>query len=93
MYEYFQEPGDKFKRPTVLAIRTKQWKYVTYPLDSNFTPELYDLQTDPDELDNLIGDAKHAQTLDQLKAELEKLKQQTGFKLPEANRQQKIRRK
>jgi len=91
LYEYFQEQGDRFKRPTVLAIRTKNWKYITYPLDSSFTAELYDLQADPGELNNLVGDAKHAETLNQLKAELEKLKQQTGFRLPDASRQRKKR--
>ncbi len=91
LYEYFQERGDKFKRPTVLAVRTKQWKYVTYPLDSSFTAELYDLQADPEELNNLIGDEKHAGTLNQLKDELEKLKQQTGFKFPDASRQRGVR--
>ncbi len=91
LYEYFQEKGDKFKRPTVLAVRTKRWKYVTYPLDSSFTAELYDLQADPDELNNLIGDEKHAGTLNQLKDEMEKLKQQTGFRFPDASRQRRKR--
>jgi N-acetylglucosamine-6-sulfatase len=91
LYEYFQENGDRFKRPTVLAVRTKRWKYVTYPLDSSFTAELYDIQNDPDELDNLIGDARHAETLDHLKADLGKLRQQTGFRFPEASRQRRKR--
>jgi arylsulfatase A-like enzyme len=91
LYEYFLEKGDKFKRPSVLAVRTKRWKYITYPLDSSFTVELYDLQADPEELNNLIGDAKHAETLNQLKAELEKLKQQTGFRFPDASRQRRVR--
>ncbi len=86
LYEYFQEKGDRFKRPAVLAVRTKRWKYVTYPLDGSLTAELYDLQTDPQELDNLIADPKYAETLNQLKDELEKLKQQTGFGFPEPAR-------
>ena len=84
LYEYFAERGDRFKRPVAVAVRTKRWKYVTYPLDSSLTSELYDLQTDPEELDNLIGDPKCGATLNELKDELENLKRQTGFRFPPA---------
>ncbi|MHC4681901.1 MAG: sulfatase family protein, partial [Planctomycetota bacterium] len=87
LYEYFQEGDRRFKRPTVLAVRTKRWKYVTYPLDSSLISELYDLQTDPAELNNLIGDPKYAGTLEEMKNELEKLKRQTGFRFPQTARQ------
>ncbi|HUV66062.1 MAG TPA: sulfatase/phosphatase domain-containing protein, partial [Sedimentisphaerales bacterium] len=87
LYEYFQENGDRFKRPAVLAVRTKRWKYVTYPLDSSLISELYDLQADPEELNNLIDDPGYAGTLSELKDELDKLKQQTGFRFPTASRQ------
>jgi N-acetylglucosamine-6-sulfatase len=82
LYEYFQKGDRKYERPTVLAVRTKRWKYVTYPLDSSLTSELYDLQTDPEELNNLISDPKYAGTLEEMKKELERLKQQTGFRFP-----------
>ena len=83
LYEYFREADRKFNRPTVLAVRTKQWKYVTYPHDDSLTRELYDLKGDPEELNNRIGDPKFADTIEQMKNELEKLKQKTGFRFPE----------
>ena len=87
LYEYFQEADRKYKRPTILAIRTKRWKYVTYPLDNSLTSELYSMQDDPDELNNLIGDPNCASVIDRMKKELEQLKRETGFRFPEQKRE------
>jgi N-acetylglucosamine-6-sulfatase len=76
-YEYFQERGSA-GLPTMLAVRTKQWKYVTYP-DLNDIDELYDLRNDPREMKNLALDGAHRKTLDEMKAELERLKRETGY--------------
>jgi len=83
LYEYFQEVDRKYKRPTILAVRTKQWKYVTYPLDNSLTSELYDMVTDPEELNNLIGNPKYSDILEPMKKELERLKKESGFRFPE----------
>ncbi|MFH1883121.1 MAG: sulfatase/phosphatase domain-containing protein, partial [Planctomycetota bacterium] len=82
LYEYFQEVDRRFKRPTVLAVRTKRWKYVTYPLADKLTDELYDMKNDPEELDNLIGDAGCADVVERMKKELERLKRKTDFRFP-----------
>ena len=82
LYEYFQEVDRRFKRPTVLAVRTKRWKYVTYPLSDKLTDELYDMENDPEELDNLIGDAGCADVVERMKKELEQLKTKTNFRFP-----------
>ena len=82
LYEYFQEVDRKYKRPTVLAVRTKRWKYVTYPLADKLTEELYDMKNDPEELNNLIGDAGRADVAEQMKKELERLKRKTNFRFP-----------
>jgi len=82
LYEYFQEADRRFKRPTVLAVRTKRWKYVTYPLDDSLTSELYDVQADPEELNNLVGSPESADVVRQMKKELEQLKKETGFRFP-----------
>jgi N-acetylglucosamine-6-sulfatase len=83
LYEYFQETDRRFKRPTVIAVRTKHWKYVTYPLDSSLTSELYNLRTDPEELDNLFGIPGYDDITKQMKKELVRLKKQTGFRYPQ----------
>ncbi len=83
LYEYFQEADKRYKRPTVIAVRTKQWKYVTYPLDNSLTSELYDLRTDPEELDNLFGNPEYAHIKDQMRNELTRLQKKTGFRYPE----------
>ncbi len=84
LYEYFQEGDRKYKRPTVIAVRTKQWKYVTYPLDDSQTSELYDLKNDPEELNNLFGNPEYAAITEQMKKELTQLKRKTGFRYPPA---------
>ena len=48
-------------------VRTKYWKYVYQPNDLD---ELYDLQTDPAEMHNLVNDHAHADLLDEMKARL-----------------------
>jgi N-acetylglucosamine-6-sulfatase len=83
LYEYFQETDRRFKRPTVIAVRTRQWKYVTYPLDNTLTSELYNLRTDPEELDNLVGNPEYADITEQMKKELTQLQKKTGFRYPE----------
>ncbi len=83
LYEYFQEVDRRFKRPTVLAVRTKRWKYVTYPLSDKLTDELYDMKNDSEELDNLIGDAGCADVVERMKKGLEQLKTKTNFRFPE----------
>ena len=82
LYEYFEEADRKYKRPTVLAVRTKQWKYVTYPRAGKLTDELYDMRSDPEELDNLIGQAGRADVVEQMKKELEQLQTKTNFRFP-----------
>lgn len=48
-------------------IRKDQWKY-TYWLHD--TPELYDLKSDPQELNNLAGDPQHAAIAGELRSRL-----------------------
>lgn len=81
LYEYFREEGNV---PTCLAVRTRDWKYVTYPEDPALPPELYDLRADPGELANLAGQAAHGDTERRLAARLQELLRETGYRRPGA---------
>jgi arylsulfatase A-like enzyme len=76
LYEYYDYPGDEQVRPC-RGVRTERYKYIHY-----FTApeefELYDLKSDPDELHNLYGDARHADLSRQLAARLDELRRETG---------------
>ena len=77
MYEYFQEsyaPGFV----TVTGVRTKKYKYIEN-YEENDISELYDLETDPGEMNNLINSPGHQAIKNEMKKELEKLKTETGY--------------
>lgn len=68
VYQYFWE--DAFPQtPTTYAIRGDRYKYIYYHglWDQN---ELYDLQTDPGEMHNLINAPAHQQRIQQMKEEM-----------------------
>lgn len=74
--EYFLEPN--FERtPSWQAVRTKRWKYTRYT-ELEGVDELYDLQADPYEMNNLIRESAAAKTLATLRAELERLLKETA---------------
>jgi arylsulfatase A-like enzyme len=54
------------------ALRTERWKYIHYT-DLRDMDELYDLRSDPYEMQNLIGDSTASKNLDSLRTELERL--------------------
>jgi arylsulfatase A-like enzyme len=77
LYEYFEEdwlPGI----PTMLGVRTEQWKYVQYP-DIHDLDELYHLETDPYEMHNLAQDPSFNPRLVEMKGELGTLLRQTHY--------------
>jgi len=53
--------------PQTEAVRTKQWKYIRYPQHPEFE-ELYDLQNDSIEKNNLVSDKQYSE----IRAELSK---------------------
>ena len=75
-YEYYWEAPFP-QTPTTFAVRTDRYKYIFYNgiWDTN---ELYDLQQDPYEMNNLIRDTSMRQTGMALKAALFNWLQQTG---------------
>jgi N-acetylglucosamine-6-sulfatase len=68
--------------PNVRGVRTERWKYIHYPRGDGkpdtHKAELYDLAADPLETQNLIDDAKHADRVKEMKAELGRLLKETG---------------
>ena len=81
LYEYNFENEFPYT-PNVRGVRTDEWRYIHYPngegQPDTEKAELYNIKTDPLEKHNLI-DAPEAQgTLTSLKAELQRIQQQTG---------------
>ncbi|MEM9941601.1 MAG: sulfatase [Planctomycetota bacterium] len=75
-YEYNYEHQFPYT-PNVRALRTDRWKYIRYPhgdgSPDRHLAELYDLAADPGENNNLINKPQYAQTVAQLKKELDRL--------------------
>jgi N-acetylglucosamine-6-sulfatase len=59
------------------TVRTERYKYIQYT-DLQDMDELYDLETDPYELENLIGKSDFEPLLQQMKQELIRLLDETG---------------
>ena len=74
--EYFLEKVAP-RAPAWQAVRTARWKFIRYP-ELNGMDELYDLQSDPHEMRNLIADPAHRQILTGMQAELERLSREAG---------------
>ena len=71
-YHYYEFPGvHSVKRH--YGVRTQRYKLIHFYNDIDEW-ELYDLQSDPDELKNLCPDARYADVIQELKAELKRLR-------------------
>ena len=69
--------------PNVRGIRTDSWKYIHYPhgdgKPDRHMAELYNVEFDPEERHNLIGNPKYASVVADLKVELAKLMKATDL--------------
>jgi len=59
------------------AVRTARYKYIDY-LELDGMDELYDLEADPFEFDNLVGSDRESRLRPTLEAELARLRRETG---------------
>jgi N-acetylglucosamine-6-sulfatase len=78
LYEYFQEayaPGFV----TITGVRNKKYKYIESPNLPNDINELYDLEKDPGEMNNLINSPEYQTIKSEMIAEMEKLKTESGY--------------
>ena len=76
LYEYYEYP-DSHKVKPHRGVRTEQWKLIHY-YETPEEFELYDLEKDPWEKENLYGRAEHADRAKQLQQRLEELRRETG---------------
>ena len=78
MFEYFVDDAFPYAGPTQLALRTERYKLVDNNL-KNDIDELYDLQQDPGEMNNLINNPDFKNKVSEMRKELEKEKKSLEF--------------
>ncbi len=92
-YHYYEYPSVHMV-PRQFGIRTERYKLIHFYEFGNEW-ELYDLQTDPDELTNLYGKAEHAAITADLKKQLKELRKKyqdnTGGEAKSEEWQKKVR--
>ena len=75
-YHYYEYPGwHMVKRH--YGVRTERYKLIHFYHDIDAW-EMYDLQNDPNELNNVYADTSYADVLEKLRKELKKLRAQYG---------------
>lgn len=75
LYEYYEYPGWEDVRPS-RGVRTERYKLIHYFLEPQEW-ELYDVQVDPDEKNNLYGKPGYEQLTARLKERIEALRAET----------------
>ena len=76
LYEYYEYPGPHSVKKH-RGVRTERYKYIHY-YEEPQEYELYDLQKDPEEKENLYGKKGYEDVTKQLQARLEELRKETG---------------
>jgi N-acetylglucosamine-6-sulfatase len=81
LYHYNYEKQFPYT-PNVRAVRTDEWKYVRYPHGDGgpdrHKADLFHLARDPEEAHNLVDNPRLAGKVKELRAELDRLLEETG---------------
>lgn len=80
LFEYYLDTYWPYAGPNQIAVRTERYKLVDAFL-ANDIDELYDLQKDPLEMNNLINDTSYFKIIKSLKTEIYDLKKSYGNNL------------
>jgi len=75
LYEYYEYPAYE-NIPPCRGVRTERYKYIEYFTLNEY--ELYDLETDPDEMRNLYGKPTYSDLTNRLRKRLEELRRETN---------------
>jgi N-acetylglucosamine-6-sulfatase len=75
LYEYFLD--FPYTVPAMYALRTENYKYIEYG-SKCYSPEVYNISSDPGEKKNLYGTKIAGQIIPKLQQELIRLKRETG---------------
>jgi arylsulfatase A-like enzyme len=75
LYEYYEYPGFENVRPC-RGVRTKRYKYIEFFIAPREF-ELYDMQTDPDEKNNLYGKPGYEELTTEMRQRLTRLRKET----------------
>ncbi len=62
-YEHLFSPPEPRRIESTEGVRTDRWKYIRYIRQEPIQEQLFDLETDPYETQNLLGEPNHAKTL------------------------------
>ncbi len=76
LYEYYEFPAVHSVRKN-RGVRTDRYKYIHY-FEEPQEYELYDLQEDPGELNNLYGKPEYDDLVEELRQRLKELRKETG---------------
>lgn len=76
-YEYYENPGP-FDIAKHRGIRTERYKLIQYYEEEPIEYEVYDLEKDPLELDNLYGKPQYKALTQELLKRMEELREETG---------------
>jgi len=75
LYEYYEYPGAHSARMN-RGVRTRRWKYIHY-FEEPQEFELYDLQNDPHEMNNLANEPAFRSVMERLRRRLDELREET----------------